>query len=91
MHRECDTVGLHLVRSVKLEREKDDCTAVVTAKCECYTGLRQVGKLISRRQRSAQDDTRQSCQLCQSRQRPGQCQCLSSKHYFTVVFEMKVT
>jgi len=43
-----------------------------------YAGLRQVGELISRRRRSGQDHTGQSRQLCQSRQRSGQCLC--TKH-----------
>jgi len=40
-------------------------------------GLREVGKFISRRRRSGKNDPRQSSQMRQSRQKPGQC--LSTK------------
>jgi len=35
--------------------------------------LHEVGELIARRRRSAEDDPRQSSELCQPRQRLGQC------------------
>ena len=46
----------------------DDLTVVVTANA---AGLRQVGEPVSRERPSTQNYTRESCQLCQSRQRLG--------------------